>query len=284
MSVWVALAIAAAPGVARTEVNLAAPGGRVIPVRVYAPAKGCRGCTLVIFSHGNFATPERYDVLLDAWAAHGLVVAAPLHTDSEEYPDGKRYPDSRATRFEDWRVVDAAMRGARLKGIRFSGKVVAAGHSYGALIAEVAGGARLAQEGGLARDWRMPTAVVAISPPGVIPAFVSTQGFARIERPTLVVTGTTDVLPGFVDRWASHLDSYEAAPTGRGYALTFDGMNHYFNGAYGRPTAAGSAAAPQVARLNTLVLNFIDAAVAGRAPSVAAWAAHSGDGVTAQAK
>lgn len=270
--------------VAHRDVTVAAPDGRVIPVRVYLPARGCRRCALVIFSHGAFATPGRYDVLLDAWAAHGLVVAAPLHTDSEEHADRARYPDSRATRIADWRAVDAAMRGRRLKHVSFSGKVVAAGHSYGALIAEVVGGARMAEERGLQRDWRVPAAVIAISPPGAMPAFVAAQGFAAITRPTLVVTGTTDILPGFVDRWQQHLDSYHGASAGLGYALTFDGMNHYFNGAYGRPRPEGAAAGPQVARLNRAIVDFIDAAVADTLPTKADWIARSGNGVKAEAK
>jgi alpha-beta hydrolase superfamily lysophospholipase len=282
MSLLVALALTMA-AVTHTDTVLHAEDGRAVAVRIYSPARGCRRCTLVIFSHGNFATPGRYDVLLDDWAAHGLVVAAPLHTDSEEYPDKGKYPDSRATRLADWRAVDHAMRGSPIKGVTLSGRVIAAGHSYGGLIAEIVGGARPV-DGEPKRDWRVPAAVIAISPPGAMANFVTAEGFAAIQRPTLVVTGTADVLPGFIDKWQQHLDSYHGAPAGTAYALTFEGMNHYFNGAYGRPKPEGAAAMPKVAALNALIRDFIHAAVRGRMPSITAWAAKSSADIRAEAR
>jgi predicted alpha/beta-hydrolase family hydrolase len=257
--------------------TIAAADGRQVAVTVYAPAAGCRKCTLVIFSHGALSTPQRYDVLLDAWAASGLVVAAPLHTDSEEYPDKGRYPDSLATRLGDWLAVDTAMHGEPVAGVTLSGKVVAAGHSYGALIAEIAGGARTLRKAGDPQGWRVPAAVVAISPPGTMPALVDTAGFAAIARPTLVVTGTADALPGFIDDWHRHLDSYHAIRPGLAYSAVFAGMDHYFNGAYCRPTAQGQRSAPQVAALNRLAVRFIADAVRGALPGPLRWARRSDD-------
>ena len=270
MSAAAALALT----VAHAQVALMADDGRSVAVTVHAPARGCRNCTLVIFSHGARATPQRYGALLDAWAARGLVVAAPLHTDSEEYPEPGRYPDSTATRLSDWRAVDAGIAGKLPRGVSLSGRVIAAGHSYGALIAEIVGGAQT--EGAAPRrGWRLPAAVIALSPPGARAGFVTAQGFAAIARPTLVVSGTTDVLPGFIDRWEQHLDSYRALRPGLGYALVFAGMDHYFNGAFGRPRPEGSLAAPQVARLNTIVIDFIRGAQARRLPTRPQWTGQS---------
>jgi hypothetical protein len=109
-------------------------------------------------------------------------------------------------------------------------------------------------------------------------------GWSQIGVPMLVVTGTTDVLPGFTDDWHLHLISYRAVRPGLGYALTFDGMNHYFNGAFGRPTPAGAASAGQVATLNRLVERFIDASAASHAPTDASWRALSAPGLTAEAR
>lgn len=271
--------------VAHHAIVLEAEGGRSVAVTVYAPAEGCRQCTLIVFSHGALATPQRYDVLLDAWARRGFVVAAPLHTDSEEYSEKDRYPDSRATRLADWIAVDKAMRGTPLEGIALDGKVIAAGHSYGALIAEVAGGAVLTRDDLPAGQWRKPSAVIAISPPSAMPALVSASGFAQVSVPTLVVTGTRDVLPGFIDRWKAHLDSYAALAAGLGYALVFEGMDHNFNGAYCRPTPEGMAAsAAQVERLNGAITTFIDHAQAGTLPGPSQWSAQSDAMARAEAK
>lgn len=270
------------------RISLKTEDGRDLVVSVYAPAEGCTHCPLVIFSHGNFATPARYAILLRDWAAHGMVVAAPLHTDSEEYPEPKKYPDSRATRLADWRAVDRAFRGtlsfSALRGITLSGQVIAAGHSYGALIALVAGGAEMVDP-----DWsigavRKPAAVIALSPPGTMKGLVTSQGLAKLSVPALIVTGTTDVLPGFIDTWQQHLEPYEAAAPGLGYALVFAGMNHYFNGAYGRPTEEGAqASARQVARLDSEVTRFIHGALTGGLPNAETWAKRSDAMVEARA-
>ena len=269
--------------VVHRAMTVTAADGRKVPLTVYVRGDGCRRCTLVIFSHGALSTPGRYDVLLDAWAAQGLVVAAPLHTDSEEYPERGRYPDSRATRLADWRAVDAAMRGSPLPGVSLSGRVVAAGHSYGALIAEIAAGAR--PLGSLPTGgWRTPVAAIAISPPGTMAGFVDTASYAAIARPTLVVTGTADVLPGFVDPWQRHLDSYHAMRPGLGYSAVFAGMDHNFNGAYCRPGPQGQASMPQVARLNALVTGFIDMALRGALPDKRKWLRRSDAMMSAQAR
>jgi hypothetical protein len=284
---------AAAPqapqGVTHATMTVHAADGREIAVSLYAPRKGCRHCTLVIFSHGALSTPQRYDVLLNNWAAHGLIVAAPLHTDSEKYhaAPGRKY-DSLTTRLEDWRAVDAALPGGSapvtaLPGVSLSGEVIGAGHSYGALIAQVAGGAALG--GGrqpVARDWRMPVAVIALSPPGTMAGLVDSAGFAAIARPTLVVTGTADTLPGFIDDWHRHLDSFRAMSAPLAYSAVFAGMNHYFNGAYCRPTPEGAASAAQVARLNAIVRAFASAAIRGRLANVKVWNRQSDAMVSAE--
>lgn len=270
-----------APSAAATEVAIhdltLDDAGRAVPVRVFAPASGCTNCTLLIFSHGANASYRRYDVLLKDWAARGYVVAAPQHVDSEEHPrrDDYKTADGRLLRMRDYAVVDAAFRPnapQQFAGLSFSGTVVAAGHSYGALIAQIAGGARIQRAGGdFKRVWRTPKAIIAISPPAIIPGFTSLEGWSHVSVPQLVVTGTTDVLPGFVDDWRRHLDSFAAARPGLGFALIFEGMDHNFNGAYCRITPEGAKAAPQVARLNAAINHFIRKAVGDSLPSAADW-------------
>lgn len=277
-----------------SDVELIASDNRTVNVRVFLPGDGCTDCPLIVYSHGAYATYDRYNVLLKEWARNGYVVAAPLHVDSEKHPNRDLYgpTDPLGLRIEDYEIVAAALSvgGSALSGLEnlsFSGEVIAAGHSYGALIAQVAGGARLEAATGvtLSSEARRPLAVIAISPPGEIPNFVMANGWRQVDRPMLVITGTEDITPDFIPEWEMHLASYEAAPAGLAYALVFDGMDHYFNGAFGRPTPEGEmAAAKDIERLNKEILAFIEAAQDGNPPSGAEWFLRSRDGVEARTR
>ncbi|MCB1623032.1 MAG: alpha/beta fold hydrolase [Pseudomonadales bacterium] len=272
-----------------TMATLVAPSGRQVAVRLLAPAR-CVQCGLIVFSHGANASPARYDVLLRAWAEGGWVVAAPLHVDSEEHPERARYKptDSLGLRLEDYDLVVATYGTGRLASypdIELSGDVIAAGHSYGALIAQIAGGARLDGDyAPMVTKSPLPLAVVAISPPGPIPNYVSSAGWSHIAVPELVVSGTTDVLPGIASEWNLHMVSYTAAPAGRAYALVFESMDHYFNGAYGRLKATDAATDQAVRKLNAEVLRFAQAVRAHDPHMADEWIANSSPGVTATAR
>ena len=111
--------------------SLMADEGRTISVRVLTP-DGCEACPLVIFSHGANAAFDRYDALLLPLAKKGYRIAAPNHTDSEDHSARSQYTaqDWLPTRLEDYNVIAA----------RFDTNYrVAAGHSFGAMIAQVAG-------------------------------------------------------------------------------------------------------------------------------------------------
>jgi len=265
-----------------TNETLVASSGRQVAVRVLRPAV-CNACGLIVFSHGANASPGRYDVLLRAWATGGWVVAAPLHVDSEEHPERSKYQqsDSLRMRLEDYDLIVAS----QLPGVALSGEVIAAGHSYGALIAQIAGGARLdAAFAPIVTRSPLPLAVIAISPPGPIPNYVTSAGWSKVSVPQLVVSGTTDVVPGMAPEWSLHMASYNAAPAGKAYALVFEAMDHYFNGAYGRLKPTDAAADQAVAKLNAEVLRFAKA-IRDHDPDMAQdWIANSVDGVTATAR
>lgn len=261
------------------DLEIAADNGRVVQTRLFAPENGCDECALVIFSHGAFSTYDRYDRLLVAWARAGFVVAAPLHVDSEAHPHREDYaPDAALpTRVEDYLVVrDALMQPGRLQAInaRLSGEVIAAGHSFGALIAQIAGGANppMVASGTLdALAGRPPVAVVAISPPPAMDGYIELSHWAQIGVPMLVVTGTADVIPDFVDDWRQHLFSYEAASAELTYALVFDDADHYFNGAFGRLTPEGEHMDGVISGLNKSIVGFIHAVQDDVSPADSAW-------------
>jgi CubicO group peptidase (beta-lactamase class C family)/pimeloyl-ACP methyl ester carboxylesterase len=260
--------------------ELTAQDGRVIPVRQLSPVGCDETCPLMIFSHGAFSTYDRYDALLLPLVKAGYRIVAPNHVDSEEHPDRDAYEptDAMAKRLEDYAAITA----------QYPAEVtIAIGHSFGGLIAQIAGGAILSgpmAELGIDPALR-PDGVVAISPPGPIPGQMQAEGWSRVEVPMLVTTGTTDILPGFIDEWQAHLVSYDAALHPETYALIYEEMDHYLNGAYGRETDLdGDALGARQAAVGHLIGStdlFAKALAMVQMPDAEAWATLSDQSVSA---
>jgi len=279
-------------GVERFRVTLASADGRDVAIQVTHPAGGCNDCTLIAFSHGAYSAPERYDRVLDAWAASGYVVAAPLHIDSEVHPQRDKYEfaASLQARLEDFTLLVAgtALREELVRrSITVRSDLIAAGHSYGALIAQAAAGVSLQRAPSVPPLLTAARAsilgVVALSPPPSTKGYVEAADWAKVELPMLVVTGTTDFHPEVIPNWWTHLDSFEAATLAPAYALVYEGQDHYFNGAFCRPTEVMSAsAASGLASLMELSLRFMKALVNERPPTAAEWLSVGGAGVEAR--
>lgn len=269
------------------DLFIEASNNRRVPVKIYLPEEGCQHCTLIVFSHGAFSAPERYELLLKTWAQQGYVIASPVHVDSELYPESGKYAqaDWARTRIEDYEKLSSALLNGRieLEGVQFSGKLIATGHSFGALVAQIASGAEMdgATGAALSDDKLNPLGVIAISPPGPIPNYITPEGWAQINRPMLVVTGTEDVIPGFTPGWEMHLESYKAVSEGLAYALVFDGIDHYFNGAFGRARGEGFQENQELVLLNGIVLDFISALESGQQISKDQWKSLSAQGLEA---
>ncbi|WP_232494654.1 alpha/beta hydrolase [Novosphingobium kaempferiae] len=245
--------------IATSTVRLAASGGRAVDVTICAPLDLPDDPIGIVFSHGVNAAPSRYGVLLTRWARAGFVVCAPMHLDSEEH--GARVIDDpskvRRTRVEDFALVSATLSQG-IVGLPPITRHAAVGHSYGALIAQVAGGALLDPATGTdPLPGPEPLCVVALSPPPPMPGVIDAAGWSRCTLPMLCVTGTADVMPGFVDDWRQHLVSCDAAP--RGVPMVFEGMDHYFDGAFGRLRPGDAKRGEVVERLNAGVVGFIRA-------------------------
>ncbi len=217
----------AAPTFTDEIISLTTDNGRTIYTRVLTPA-GCEACPLVIFSHGANAAYDRYDSLLLPLAKKGYRIAAPNHTDSEDHPDRSKYIAANwlPTRLEDYNVIAARYE---------TNFRVAAGHSFGAMVAQIAGGAEMSLPMKVDPAYK-PNAVLAYSPPGPIPNYIDQQGWSKINVPSLVTTGTKDIVPMMAEEWELHLVSYESSPPGLSFALIYENMDHYMNGAYGRET------------------------------------------------
>ena len=216
----------------------------------------------ILFSHGAMSAPTQYDGLILPWVIAGYDVWAPLHVDSSLHPDTKRYQG-----FATWHARIEDMR-ALAKQVRVR-QYVAAGHSYGALVALTLGGATaVSPEGveGSLRDSRVK-ASMAFSPPQPIPKLIDAAGYATLAVPALIQTGDHDVPPGSTaeESWRQHLVAYDAsAAGGHRYSLVLAGVDHYFGGlicSQDYPGADQSAQLRTAAELSTL---FLDAYAAGK--------------------
>jgi alpha-beta hydrolase superfamily lysophospholipase len=201
------------------RVTIPATPSRQVTIDVHAPADPR---AVILFSHGGSGGPGNYPALIARLNAAGYVVLAPTHVDSAAYPDSARYTLQSA--FPE-RIADMAATAGYAHARWPDLKLVAMGHSYGSLFAQMQGGAldniAPARLPGLA-------AVVSFSSPGIIPGLVQPgSSFAHLDVPTLLVTGTEDLVPGFVTDWHDHLASQRGAPAGPHFALVLPGGDHY---------------------------------------------------------
>jgi len=256
---------------ATADAVVTAPSGREVPLTVLWPE--ARGeYPLIVFSHGAFAAPERYEAMLRPLAASGYVVIAPMHVDSELFDHGESAaPDPNAAwtmRNEDMALaLDAPASVSEMlvsDGVTIDvSQTVAMGHSYGALIAQLAGGALARDENGVVEDVSVEgiDAIVAWSPPGPLPDRMDPAGWQSMSAPSMVLTGTADILPGFIDDWRLHAVSYENAPEGTATLWVGEGVDHYFGGVFGRTRPADANSQAMFARAIQQTIAFMDEAL-----------------------
>ena len=235
-----------------------------MPVHIWPAVGEERG--RILFSHGALSAPWKYEPLVQAWTQAGYAVYAPLHVDSTDHPQRANFSGlaSWPMRFQDVRAVSAHLGGA----------YIAAGHSYGALIALCLGGSSPAVPPSVAAPLRDPQAkiVLAFSPPGAGMGLVKAGDYASLAVPALIQTGDKDVPPGAADvDWRSHLLAYdEAAPGGDRYGLVLEGVDHYFGGAICRPELPGPKQTAAMAVATDLSVQFIRAYAGGDAAALKA--------------
>lgn len=226
--------------------TVALASGREAVIQVFPTSAPRRGT--IAFSHGFESEPGAYLRIITPWQQAGYDVWAPLHVDSrkgwlrEDFPGLATW----GCRVEDMHA---------LAGL-FDGPYVAAGHSYGALIALVLGGAHGRLLDGMTGPLHDPRArcVVAWSPPPIITEFMEAEGYGGTTVPSLVQTGDADLMPGWPEMdegWRVHLDAHLQAPAdGDRYLAFLEGVDHYFGNAICEP---GRAVPPQLERLGDMV-------------------------------
>ena len=249
MASGIAAGLIGVAAAASQDSQFALADGRAVPVRRWQPPGTPRG--FIAFSHGANSSGAKYDRLCGALAAAGFVVAAPTHADSPDHPGG-----GKIAREQGIALRMADMRGLIAQGVAAKLPVIAAGHSYGALIAQMLGGAGGAAESAV-------KAVVAWSPPGPFPPAITAELWKTMARPMFVETGTADMLPVMAPTWDVHRVSHDVAP-GPGVLFVGAGVDHYFGNIICRPERSEAPQEAQFADALAVTLGFVDAVLAGR--------------------
>lgn len=261
----VACAGAAPDGVHTATAEIARPGEDPLQVRATWP-EGEGDLPVIVLSHGMGGSRDGYAPIAQHWAAHGYLVVQPTHPDSlalrspreklallrgrEAFvrdPDNLSAWDERPA--EVSLVLDtlgkppgdlAWLARAGLDPSRIDLEHVGiAGHSFGAHTAMLCGGLAVRVVGSKHREPRAD-AILLMSPQGSGPG-VPKEGFAAIDRPTLVVTGSEDrsVRTGQGPEW--RLEAWEGLTVPDRWLLWLDGAHHDLGGLSARLPASGDA-------------------------------------------
>ncbi len=252
----------AANAVASADTVLTTADGRAVLVRVMWPRTGPKRLPLLILSHGANGTLDGL-AQLQRGLTRARIVAAPQHPDSEANPNLAKVDRAKSfvQRVADLKLIlDSTAAIEALTGRQIEPtRITAGGHSFGALIAQALGGARV---GAPAQDWRdaRVTRIVAFSPPGPLPGYADAAGWASIAVPQFVQTGTADVLPMIAPTWGTHMASFDAAPVAGSALWVGVGVDHYFGNKIQRLTRD----APDQSAAFARALDYANAFLQGR--------------------
>jgi dienelactone hydrolase len=219
---------------------------RAVPVRLYLPAAPVNGAAaaplpLVVFSHGIGGSRRGYSYLGRHWASQGYASLHLQHVGSDRTlwagnPLGlpgrlqAAAQESEATsRVRDLSFALDQLLAGPLAARIDAGRIVAAGHSYGANTTLLAAGAEV-QRGGQPvklRDPRIRAAIVISAPPFYGEA-APEQVLGHIGVPSLHITATEDVIrvPGYYSPAADRLAVFEATGGPAKALAVFEGGSH----------------------------------------------------------
>jgi len=242
--------------ITHTVISVDTTTGRTVPVRaIYPTDSEPDPVGVILFSHGAFSDYDLYDRVTDAWAESGFLILAIRHIDSPQNPLNKSYTQEQQwqLRLEDMRTVTTELENiiAILPDLTRkveTERLIMSGHSYGAITA-------MALAGAVTTDLYTNTkirvvnpgvkAVIAMSPPGLIPGYIEEDSFNQMTAPLLLQTGTADVLENFIPQWEMHKAAYELSPAGEKWLTVGADVDHYFGGLTGRFNLENATPAPE---------------------------------------
>lgn len=237
---------------------------RAVPVRLYLPdaASASTKVPLVVFSHGLGGSRLGYSYLGKYFAQNGIASLHVQHVGSDRALWMGNVL-TMAGRLKDATTDQEAI--ARALDIRFAlnmvladpqwgprldaGKIMAAGHSFGANTTLLVAGAQVMQEGKPLdlQDRRIRAALVLSSPPFYNAAQAS-EALGHMTVPSLHITAVEDVIrvPGYFSSAEDRVNvyrAYQGAP--KGLVVFKDGSHSMFTD---RLNTGGEVLNPQVKR------------------------------------
>jgi len=226
------------------DLKLSGVDQRSIPVRVFYPRQPDQALGVMVFSHGAFSDFDKYDRVIHPWCEDGYLVIAIRHVDSPQNSLNKKYPVEKHwhLRLEDMQVAVDSISAVQKQLPELNTNIdqsnlVMAGHSYGAITVMALAGAVTKDSQTKARiTVKNPgvKAVIAMSPPSLIPDYIEADAYQNLHVPLLVQTGTKDVLENFIPEWELHKAPYELAPQNDKWLAVGKDVDHYFGGLSGR--------------------------------------------------
>jgi len=257
---------------------------REVPVRLYLP-ETLHSVPLVVFSHGIGGSRRGYSWLGQHFASNGIASLHMQHVGSDsQLWSGNVFnvvqrlrqaarEDEALARAHDVRFVldtllDSAL-GARID----AGRIVAAGHSYGANTTLLASGAQVQRNGRPLdlRDARIRAAILISAPP-----FYGEPEPRKILQsvtiPSLHITCTDDVIhiPGYYSAAVDRVATFDATGSARKWLTVYQGGSHSMFTDRGSPGGIALNARVKTAT-QALSLAFIGAALGGDGSELADW-------------
>jgi predicted dienelactone hydrolase len=211
---------------------------------------------LVVFSHGAGGSRAAFPDLTAHWASHGYIVVLPTHSDSIELRRRKGEDLSRLARdlsslVRDVRPLDRladvvflldaigtiegrvpGLRGKDGAGRVDRERIGMAGHSAGALTAQMAAGVKVRGvtpgavfDARSVGDARIDAAIL-ISGQGTKNRMFTDQSWSELSTPLLVITGSKDYAAISSETPASRREPFEKSKPGDKYLVFIEGATH----------------------------------------------------------
>ncbi|MFW3465339.1 alpha/beta hydrolase family protein [Streptomyces microflavus] len=242
--------------VAVKPITVAAPGRSVdLQVKVTAPLSG-HDLPVIVFSHGNAWSLDKYEPLVDRWAAAGFIVVQPTHLDSRRNGigwDDPRFATIWRVRIADLHAVldglgDILLQAGDLATRVDPERIAVVGHSWGAQTAGAILGARVLDADGIpGEDFSHPAvsvgALIAATGTGdTLTPFAAEHlpfmrpDYSTMTTPALVVAGGKDrsQLSTRGPKWFT--DAYHLSPSPKSLLTIAEG-EHTLGGIAGEMVA-----------------------------------------------
>ncbi len=225
-------------------------GGRTIPWRIYRPKALAALAPVIIYSHGGGGTRETGQQFGEHLASHGFISLHIQHAgsdrdafrnDRQQISAAARDPQVGRVRFEDVLFAFRQIQGGApaLTTLADPARVGIAGHSLGAITAQIAAGMAVT---GFDQSLAVPQlkGAFALSPSPPRDGYgEASAAFRRMLMPIFHLTGTKDDAPNGDFAAPARRVPFEAISGVKQYLLILENANHFTFGGDPDPRLMG---------------------------------------------